>query len=419
MANATLRRQMSRPQEVPQDEFEATKDEPYAQIVESYGPENSVPASFRTSFLGANFDNEFSLTNGNKWTVWQKPGVLSEDAIAHFEGQPGAGQLESPPQEGLVSSTLFSEETPGLSPHSDGGPDLSPHGDGPDDGFALPQGHRWEGWGGESKRDRESTMLDTGEPGLMSKRVSSPDVEEGKETDAEGPSDLRASVDSSCGKLDLQGKEVDTSDGAALLSKLGAPHTIPLTPEIEEELRRSESFRDPAILTRDFSIASTSSNTPESEAAGLHSSLDLVRSNSTPSTRTQTGDALRTELPWQDLFKSPGHLPGHKASKFTGLLKSQSASKSQRSPGRPEISRRTQSLKLGDSMKSVKETHQIEEGEVRDSLCCCNSYPVFGVSLNRQACSARESLERSLWEAITRSRLNEQSAHSYLQVSRV
>eukprot|EP00243_Klebsormidium_subtile_P004773 TRINITY_DN18925_c0_g1_i1.p1 TRINITY_DN18925_c0_g1~~TRINITY_DN18925_c0_g1_i1.p1 ORF type:complete len:815 (-),score=132.87 TRINITY_DN18925_c0_g1_i1:446-2890(-) len=367
-----LRQHSSQPQEVPQDDFATIQDEPYAKIVESYGPENSVPGSFRTSFLGANFDNEFSLTNGVKWQVWQQPGELTQDAVEHFESRSAGGLVESS-RVGPVSP-LLSEANPELSPHSDAGPDLSPHADGLN-AVSPPPGEHWQGWGETPEESNRELGFSGNGVAMAATTALSPSP---REQQGEYETDMGAEngevLDNFLPNGAKEGNDLDTSDGAALLSKLGAPCTIPLTPEIEEELRRSDSFQlqEPPVIMRGMSIGSPFS-TPGSEAAGLRSgafSEHLFRSNSSPGTHTTAGDTLRAELLQGDLITCSARSPP------LGLMKSQSATAYGRSSGRFASLQlqRSESLRSEDSLNRVKETHQIKEGEDVDGHKTVNQY---------------------------------------------
>ncbi|GAQ84402.1 Serine Threonine protein kinase [Klebsormidium nitens] len=367
-----LRQHLSQPQEVPQDDFATIQDEPYAKIVESFGPENSVPASFRTSFLGADFDNEFSLTNGVKWQVWQQPGELTQEAVKHFESRSAGGPLHPSPAAPLSPS--LSEVHPELSPHSDAGPDLSPHADG-HSAVNPPPGEHWQGRG--ETPEALSHGFGSREIGvaMAATTASSPRSRE-RQGDYETDMGLvnGENLESSCSRGAEPEEGLDTSDGAALLSKLGAPHTIPLTPEIEEELRRSNSFQlqAPPVIMRGISIGSPFS-TPGSEAAGLRSgpfSEHLFRSNTSPGTHTKAGDTLRAELLQGDLITSSERSPP------LGLMNSQSATAYGRSSRRSASLQlqRSDSLRSEDSLKRVKETHQIKEGEDVEGHKTVNQY---------------------------------------------
>lgn len=355
-----LRQQLSQPQEVPQDDFATIQDEPYAKIVESYGPAESYgPGSFRTSFLGADFENEFSLTNGVKWQVWQQPGELTQEAVNHFESRSAGGPVDL--SRAGPGSPSLSEANPELSsPRSDAGPvplGLT--------AVYPPSGEHWQGWKDSSEqlnRGFGSSEMGLTMPATIDVSPSSRKQQGEYEIDV-GSVNGEVSQ-SSCPGGAKEGKGLDTSDGAALLSKLGAPHTIPLTPEIEEELRRSDSFQlqDPPIIMRGMSIGSPFS-TPGSEAAGLRSgavSEHLCRSNSSPGTHSKAGDTLRAELLQGDLNRSS------ERSSPLGLTKSQSATVYGRHPTRSASLQlqRSDSLRSEDSLKRVKETHQIKEGEV-------------------------------------------------------
>lgn len=322
-------RQLSLPLEVPQDDG---KEEPYAQTVESYGPANSVSKSFKAGFLGSNFNNEFSLTNGEGWKVWQRPGEFTPEAVAQFGGQ----RMDSS-ERGAASPSL-SDASLRAGSESNAGPDPSLQGDGNKVAFALPCSQEW---GQEEVRGESVQNSSTSQSGSQSK--------DGVERRSESLPGLSREA------------ELETLGGAALVAKLGTPYTIPLTPEIEEELQRSK-LRNPSLLSRELSLTSSA----EAEAAGFASKTSAA-AISTPSThRSMYKDAPKDAA-------SNSHQSGeHKPASSPGLTKLRNGSESGPTLEPTVPPRRTQPLRSAGSMKQVKETHQIKEGEVsgRPSYHC-------------------------------------------------